>query len=105
MPTNSRAPAWPRSARGARAGAALRAARWLTRPRRARSLFALVLAVPDAGAILEAVTRAGVVLANAKLARLTPQQTAALTVARELPPDAGCARSRPPTRPRARSAR
>lgn len=53
-------------------------------------MFALVLAVEDSGAILEALTRAGMTLAKAKLARLTPQLAAGLTVARALPPDVGC---------------
>ena len=69
----------------------------MTDPSRGRSVFALVLAVQDAGAILDAVTRAGVVLANAKLAHLTPQHAAALTVARALPPHVGCG-SRAPAR-------
>ena len=59
-------------------------------PRARRSVFALVLAVEDSGAILEALTRAGMTLANAKLARLTPQLAAGLTVARALPSDVGC---------------
>ena len=93
-----RATASLRSARGARRQRPV-PPRQLTRVRFARrSVFALVLAVQDAGAILEAVTRAGVVLSNAKLASLTPQQAAGLSVARALPPGAGCGWCAPRTR-------